>query len=104
MSAGMSHSEIGAQIAEKWNFPEVLVEAIRNHHIPRKAKPQHKTIINTIYVANSLCNYLDHITTWDQLDPLILQEFGIKAESQFSSLGERLQDAFIRESKRKERA
>jgi len=26
------HCEIGAWIAEKWNFPDKIVEAIRNHH------------------------------------------------------------------------
>lgn len=31
---GMHHAEIGARLAEKWNFPESLVDTIRNHHSP----------------------------------------------------------------------
>lgn len=31
---GMNHAEIGARLAEKWNFPEVLADTIRNHHTP----------------------------------------------------------------------
>jgi HD-like signal output (HDOD) protein len=29
---GSTHAEIGAWIAEKWNFPDNIVESIRNHH------------------------------------------------------------------------
>jgi HD-like signal output (HDOD) protein len=34
---GIHHGEIGAQLAERWNFPEVLVDAIRHHHEPEKS-------------------------------------------------------------------
>ena len=34
---GMNHAEIGARLAEKWNFPEGLVDTIRNHHTPELA-------------------------------------------------------------------
>jgi putative nucleotidyltransferase with HDIG domain len=29
---GMTHAEIGGKMAERWNFPEALVEAIAHHH------------------------------------------------------------------------
>lgn len=29
---GISHPEIGAQVAEKWDLPESIVEVIRHHH------------------------------------------------------------------------
>jgi HD-like signal output (HDOD) protein len=31
---GLHHAEIGARLAERWNFPVVLVDAIRHHHTP----------------------------------------------------------------------
>lgn len=34
---GMSHAEIGGRLAEKWGFPEFLVDAIRNHHTPDRS-------------------------------------------------------------------
>lgn len=37
MLLGMNHAEIGARLAERWNFPAVLVDAIRHHHEPEKA-------------------------------------------------------------------
>jgi HD-like signal output (HDOD) protein len=34
---GVSHADIGARLARKWEFPELLVEAIRTHHDPRRS-------------------------------------------------------------------
>jgi HD-like signal output (HDOD) protein len=35
---GIHHGEIGAQLAERWDFPDVLVDAIRHHHAPQDAR------------------------------------------------------------------
>ncbi|MHB9094311.1 MAG: HDOD domain-containing protein [Eubacteriales bacterium] len=35
---GFDHAEVGARVAEKWNLPDELVEAIANHHRPKLAK------------------------------------------------------------------
>ena len=37
ISIGISHSTIGGLVAEKWNFPDYLVDAIRRHHDPLNA-------------------------------------------------------------------
>jgi len=34
---GMDHAEVGGALAEHWNLPPVLTEAIRKHHIPDQA-------------------------------------------------------------------
>ncbi|MFO1010076.1 MAG: HDOD domain-containing protein [Planctomycetota bacterium] len=34
---GLSHAEIGARLATRWNFPDVLVDTIRHHHAPERA-------------------------------------------------------------------
>ncbi len=34
---GLHHAEIGAQLAERWNFPAILVDTIRHHHTPENA-------------------------------------------------------------------
>lgn len=33
---GITHADVGAMVAENWNFPQELVEAIRDHHTPRE--------------------------------------------------------------------
>lgn len=34
---GLSHAEVGAQLAQRWNFPDVLTDTIRCHHTPERA-------------------------------------------------------------------
>jgi putative nucleotidyltransferase with HDIG domain len=45
---GVSHSEIGSWLAERWNLPDHLVESVMCHHEPAKAKinPQLVSIIH----------------------------------------------------------
>ena len=31
---GLTHAEVGAMVAEQWNFPDALAQAIRDHHEP----------------------------------------------------------------------
>ena len=35
---GLHHAEIGAQLAERWNFPDRLCDAIRHHHLPSESR------------------------------------------------------------------
>lgn len=37
-SFGLDHAEVGARLAEKWDFPRVLSDAIRFHHDPEAAQ------------------------------------------------------------------
>lgn len=50
---GIDHSLVGSLMAQKWNFPVVLVDAIRYHHAPSlaRSKQQLGAIIN---IANAL--------------------------------------------------
>ncbi|MBK7455145.1 MAG: HDOD domain-containing protein [Anaerolineales bacterium] len=50
---GIDHAKVGGLIAEHWNFPVVLVDAIRCHHAPSFARTNQQlpAIVN---VANSL--------------------------------------------------
>lgn len=34
MVAGCDHAELGAEILDRWNFPESITDSIRNHHSP----------------------------------------------------------------------
>ena len=49
---GIDHARVGGMIAERWNFPVVLVDAIRCHHAPSFARTNQRlpAIVN---LANS---------------------------------------------------
>ncbi|MFA6508568.1 MAG: HDOD domain-containing protein [Treponemataceae bacterium] len=100
LSAGMNHAEIGAMIAEKWNFPETLVACIRLHHDPSVASAEFKDIVDTVYLANMLCEFETGNVTFDQFDPKILADFGISSSKQIESLLQRFSQGFSMENQR----
>jgi putative nucleotidyltransferase with HDIG domain len=100
LSAGMNHAEIGAQIAEKWNFPENLVTAIRFHHDPVSAPPETKDLVETVYLANMFCEYEAGNVTFEQLETSVLENFGITSKKQIDSLLERFSLGFKKENLR----
>ncbi len=53
---GYNHSQIGAKIALKWNFPKVLVETIEFHHNPEIAEGKCEDIklASIVHVADSM--------------------------------------------------
>ncbi|MDR1947922.1 MAG: HDOD domain-containing protein [Spirochaetaceae bacterium] len=100
LSAGMNHAEIGALIAEKWNFPEGLVCAIRFHHDPLSAPPEHKNLTETVYLANMFCEYENGNITYDQFDITVLEGFGISSKKNIDTLLERFAVGFSRENRK----
>jgi putative nucleotidyltransferase with HDIG domain len=99
LAAGMNHAEIGAMIAERWNFPEQLVVAIRFHHDPAAAPRAHRNLVETVYLANMFCEYEIGNVSFDQFDTKILEDFGINSKKQFESLLEHFAEGFNRESR-----
>jgi putative nucleotidyltransferase with HDIG domain len=100
LSAGMNHAEIGAMIAEKWNFPEGLVMAIRYHHDPVSAPEEYKNLVYTVYLANMFCEYENGNITFDQFEPVVLENFGINSKKQVESLLERFALGFKKENQK----
>ena len=98
LSAGMNHAELGALIAEKWNFPDKLVAAIRFHHDPESAPENCKDLVDTVYLANMFCEYENNNITYDQFDPGPIDNYGLKNQKQVDTLLERLSQGFTRES------
>jgi putative nucleotidyltransferase with HDIG domain len=100
LAAGLNHAEIGALIAEKWNFPDNLISAIRLHHDPNVAPTEFKDLVETVYLANMLCEYEAGTITFDQIDKKPLSSFGISNENQLEALLEKFAAGFKRENQR----
>jgi putative nucleotidyltransferase with HDIG domain len=86
LSAGLNHAEIGALIAEKWNFPDPLIMAIRYHHDPGSAEPEHRDLVQAVYLANMFCEYEKENVTFDQFDSAILDSYGITSQKQVDGM------------------
>lgn len=51
---GFTHALVGAKVAEKWNLPPDLVEAIALHHIPDKAE-FNKKLTAIVHISDAIC-------------------------------------------------
>lgn len=54
---GVTHAEVGGWLAERWNFPKHLVEAISMHHKPLEAQ-ENPELVSIIHCADVLANRL----------------------------------------------
>ncbi|MCL2294932.1 MAG: HDOD domain-containing protein [Spirochaetes bacterium] len=98
LSAGLNHAEIGALIAEKWNFPDDLVTSIRYHHDPMTAPHEKWETVATIYFANCIANYEEKEISFEQISKTVLKFFKISAEKQFNTLLNKLMEIYSKES------
>lgn len=55
---GFNHTDLGAWLAEMWNLPQELVEAIKYHHAPSRA-PHHDVLAAVVSVAEEMANYME---------------------------------------------
>lgn len=51
---GIDHAELGAMVADRWNFGPEMIDIIRHHHDPEKASTDDLTMA-AIYLADSIC-------------------------------------------------
>jgi len=51
---GIDHAELGARVAEKWNFSPKMVDIIRNHHFPDRSKST-DLAVPIVYLADTVC-------------------------------------------------
>lgn len=52
---GASHAQVGARLAQRWKFPESLVEAIQAHH-PARPITRIDSLASVVASANLACN------------------------------------------------
>jgi len=89
---GTCHAEIGAVLAQRWDFPEELVSAIEGHHSKQAENPGIRVaswIADRREVPNreELARFLDQDTN---LDPSFLEETLSRAEDEAAELLESL--------------
>lgn len=92
---GLDHAQVGAQIADSWNFPQELTLAIGYHHHPEDAKGRPLLAVIT-YLANIVCLRLGHGLASGPLD-LSVSPFCAEAtgydENSMPELGKQVEEA-----------
>jgi putative nucleotidyltransferase with HDIG domain len=102
LSAGMNHAGIGALVAEKWNFPEKLVAAIRYHHNPSASPEDCRTLVDSVYLADMFCEYEKGNVAFEQFETAPLINFNISSKQQLDDLIEQL-NANLKKANKKSR-
>ncbi|AFG36335.1 HDOD domain-containing protein [Spirochaeta africana] len=98
LAAGFNHSEVGAMIAEKWNFPQPLIHAIRFQHAPEQAPPRYYEVTAAVYLANAACEYETGSLPYVFIDQEILNDYGIGSETELQAHLARMSSEFSKES------
>jgi putative nucleotidyltransferase with HDIG domain len=90
---GITHADVGGQLATEWKFSNNYLYSILHHHTPRSAK-RSKRLVAVIHLANHFCRKLEFGSGGDSIVPEIDQS----VLDQFS-LGDRglqiLEDAIL---------
>jgi HD-like signal output (HDOD) protein len=90
----MNHADIGALIAEKWKFPDQLVEGIKYHHAPHLARAAYKDVVFCVYLANAVCDLERGMISYRQFDKSVLADFGVNAQPHLQDLAAKLKDSY----------
>lgn len=90
--AGVNHGDIGALLAEKWNFPESISQAIRYHHEPDFASAEYRKLTGLVYLADMICHYQNREADFYQFDTDILAMFHIATPEQIDTISNTLKN------------
>jgi putative nucleotidyltransferase with HDIG domain len=82
---GVSHAEVGAYLLGLWGLPCIIVEAVANHHNPRRVPHQSPDAITAVHVADVLaheCGEQPHEAEdyHSPLDMEYLEELGVAGQ------------------------
>lgn len=83
---GFNHCDIGAKIALKWNFPDVLIETIQFHHSSKNYKAvQDPKLLSIVHIADAITMLLGVGLGNDgmmyKVDMKAVETLGIKASA-----------------------
>jgi hypothetical protein len=59
-----------------------------------------KDVVFTVYLANVFCEYENGSMSFDQIEHLVLQDFGFQSDKQFAKAVEQFGEGFRQESVR----
>lgn len=89
IALGISHPEIGALLAERWNFPSDLITALRFQQKPLQVPDEYREIVHVVYLSIRIFQYSRKLIEFYAIEPEILAKFDIFGENSFNDLARR---------------
>lgn len=103
---GFSHAEAGYLLSDKWGFPQVLCDTIRDHHSCRSSgdphsDPYHDAVCWTVALADALCvrlgvGYREPMPDLDLGEEYLREALKITGE-RYAEITEIFKNAYIQE-------
>ena len=86
---GTDHTVVGSMLAEKWQFPKLLIDSIRNHHSEKAGA----TVMGAcVFAANQISKKMGYGSAGDarveSLPPAVAKHFGCSLEVLIDSIGD----------------
>ena len=84
ITLGISHPEIGALLAEKWQFPPALVAAIRHQQQPLQVSVRaYRDLVWTVYLAIRILEADENVHEYFLIEGEILGRFNMNSADEF---------------------
>jgi HD-like signal output (HDOD) protein len=93
LTQAINPSELGARIAEKWNFPEDLIQIIRYQNQPQTASPAIQPVACVVHLAGSLLSVELDLMSYSQVNQGVIKALGL-AEQDLAAMHDRVREAF----------
>jgi len=77
---GLTHAEVGGQLAAEWKFSENLQNTILYHHAPDNAR-RYQRLVGLVHLSDAICRSLQFGSGGDdltpQIDPAVMDRFAL---------------------------
>lgn len=94
MAIGLSHPQLGALLAEKWEFPADLRVAIEYHHKPFLAPADLRDLVEIVYMANMMCDFQEQKKGFYAIDKNLLAKFNLDNLEKFTETVKKMELLF----------
>ena len=90
----ISHADIGGRLLRKWSFPEDLIHIVQFHHRPFLAPPEHRDLLEIVYLANMMLDTLENRASYFTINQEILKTFKLDNEAVFTKYLDKIELQF----------
>ncbi|EMJ95416.1 HDOD domain protein [Leptospira alstonii serovar Pingchang str. 80-412] len=92
---GITHTKVGALIAEKWNFPDLYAKAMEYHHRPLIVEEEFIPYIYPIYLADMMIKINNEEAKYSEIPEKILEFCRFESSGDFHSFRTKALENFL---------
>ncbi|AXR67097.1 HDOD domain-containing protein [Leptospira mayottensis] len=92
---GITHTKVGALIAEKWNFPDLYAKAMEFHHRPLTVEEEYISYIYPIYLADMMIKINNEEAKYGEIPEKVLQFCKFESAGDFHSFRTKALESFL---------